>query len=106
MNTDDLIKKAAERGIALDRETAEKYTSLSDEELANLDISGGAGDCNESKLYPIGDMIKEAENCPYFELNNTDITTRKCIRCKYIATGTRNYTQSFCKHPKKCAGKK
>jgi hypothetical protein len=38
---EDLIKKAAERGIAIDETTAEKYIELSDEELANLEASGG-----------------------------------------------------------------
>jgi hypothetical protein len=41
MKKDELIKKAAERGITLDETQAEKYINLSDEELENLEISGG-----------------------------------------------------------------
>jgi hypothetical protein len=41
MKKEELIKKAAERGITIDETTAEKYVNLSDEELENLDVSGG-----------------------------------------------------------------
>ncbi|MDR0975045.1 MAG: hypothetical protein LBL80_05085 [Ruminococcus sp.] len=46
MKKEDLIKKAAERGITLDEAQAEKYISLSDEELENLAVAGG-GICDK-----------------------------------------------------------
>jgi DNA-directed RNA polymerase subunit RPC12/RpoP len=45
MKKEDLIKKAAERGMTITEEQAEKYVNLSDEELENLDVSGG---CKEA----------------------------------------------------------
>ncbi|MDR0975050.1 MAG: hypothetical protein LBL80_05110 [Ruminococcus sp.] len=47
MKKETLIKKAAERGITLTESQAEKYVSISDEELENLDISGGRNICED-----------------------------------------------------------
>ncbi|MDR0974265.1 MAG: hypothetical protein LBL80_01080 [Ruminococcus sp.] len=49
MKKEELIKKAASHGITLDDISAEKYKNLSDEELANLDISGGTNCDSDSK---------------------------------------------------------
>ncbi|MDR0987613.1 MAG: hypothetical protein LBL98_07990 [Ruminococcus sp.] len=55
MKKEELIKKAAERGFALSELQAEKLTELTDEELENLDISGGgcgSGMANAIAPYP------------------------------------------------------
>ncbi|MDR0975053.1 MAG: hypothetical protein LBL80_05125 [Ruminococcus sp.] len=77
MKKEDLIKKAAERGITLDETQAEKYINLSDEELENI-ASGGSGPCGfKQKVDP-----KKAINCIYYVLCN-DGTVRTCYNCAH-----------------------
>jgi hypothetical protein len=70
---EDLIKKAAERGIAIDETTAEKYINLSDEELANLDISGGCTGSPFSKV--------TRDNYCSKGIKGWDITLATCKPC-------------------------
>ncbi|MDR0904209.1 MAG: hypothetical protein LBM59_06215 [Ruminococcus sp.] len=101
MKTEDIIKKASERGIILNETAAEKYIALSDEELTNLAVAGGK-DCNDA-YYVIEDLEEEAKKCLYFEPSNKNLTTRKCNRCKYVAINPSDYSKAYCKNPDKNA---
>jgi DNA-directed RNA polymerase subunit RPC12/RpoP len=76
MKKEDLIKKAAERGITLDETQAEKYINLSDEELEN--IAGGVGLCSAVRVYHCNDCWHE------FEVTYTGTSDRAvtCPKCK------------------------
>jgi hypothetical protein len=76
MKKEDLIKKAAERGIAIDETQAEKYVNLSDEELAN--IAGGGSNLCGFKHEVNG---KNANSCRFYVPGATDSTTRSCYNC-------------------------
>ncbi|MDR0975047.1 MAG: hypothetical protein LBL80_05095 [Ruminococcus sp.] len=87
MKKDDLIKRAAARGITIDESQAEKYLTLSDEELENLAIAGGTP-CSEkigfrkSVPYP-----KRAQVCKDYRLgNNTYFGPPNCIACTHAET--------------------
>jgi hypothetical protein len=88
----DLIKKARERGITIDETQAEKYITLSDEELANLEISGGCG--------PDKDTTIDKHNCPrgvkqYYRYKGTEA----CSYCGYMdITHGNMVTYYACKH--------
>jgi hypothetical protein len=74
MKKEDLIKKAAERGITIDETQAEKYINLSDEELENLEVSGGCGGGTE--------LTEEEKNrqCPS-GVRRRDFPDYACPRC-------------------------
>ncbi|MDR0974267.1 MAG: hypothetical protein LBL80_01090 [Ruminococcus sp.] len=101
MKKEDLIKKAAERGITLDEATAENYSNLSDEELANLDISGG---CGKGYTEPYIGMGDEAVNCTYYENSKGNAAQKNCFDCRYLGketvTGIKA-TYNVCKHERK-----
>jgi hypothetical protein len=80
MKKEELIKRAAERGITLDETQAEKYVNLSDEELANLEISGGAcgGEPPAYQLVP----PEYAANCPYYE-KSANPMRNSCLSCRH-----------------------
>jgi hypothetical protein len=88
MKKEDLIKKARERGITIDETQAEKYITLSDEELANLAVSGGG--CNPpQKLSPVPpnsvriDYPNHGYNCLGFidKTPKLDYAYRTCEFC-------------------------
>ncbi|MDR0904208.1 MAG: hypothetical protein LBM59_06210 [Ruminococcus sp.] len=60
MKKEYIIKKAAECGITMDEKTADKYVNLSEEELENLDISGGA--CGDGNAKTETDKTETAKN--------------------------------------------
>jgi hypothetical protein len=99
MKTDELIQKAAERGLTIDKETAEKYINLSDEELANLNIAGGEEDKCSEKTYAEISNLNEAERCTYFEAKNENLNNKKCNRCKYMVTKSGEFGKAYCTHP-------
>ncbi|MDR0975054.1 MAG: hypothetical protein LBL80_05130 [Ruminococcus sp.] len=79
MKKEDLIKKAAERGITIDETQADKYISLSDEELANLDIAGGKC-ARYNSNYGLTVYGEEADGCPYFEFKGSS-SEISCFHC-------------------------
>ncbi|MDR0987611.1 MAG: hypothetical protein LBL98_07980 [Ruminococcus sp.] len=99
MKKEELIKKAAERGVVLDEAQAEKYTELSDEELDNLSVSGGG--CGTPDGKKIDDKTYAAK-CAYFNRkNNTPITVTYCIYCTNAETQLEgsfphNFTVAYC----------
>jgi hypothetical protein len=78
MKKEDLIKKAAERGITIDETTAEKYVSLSDEELENINVSGGCEKPPDGSVY-IEDKNR-AKNCAYYDREH--YVTDTCTSCR------------------------
>jgi hypothetical protein len=85
MKTEELIKKAAERGVTLDEATAEKYCNLSDEELANLDISGGGCKNPTPTSKRIIDNLDEAATCIHYDSTLFLTRTGMCLDCfKYF----------------------
>jgi hypothetical protein len=80
---EDIIKRAAERGITIDAETAEKYINLSEEELLNLDVSGGKclKQAKEKMVLP-----SEAQTCNYYSpiMPPSQGSVPNCQFCKYI----------------------
>ncbi|MDR0903699.1 MAG: hypothetical protein LBM59_03620 [Ruminococcus sp.] len=80
MKKEELIRRAAEHGISIDETQAEKYINLSDEELENLEISGGA--CGDPppphQLFP----VERAANCAYYEKTGNPLKN-SCQFCKY-----------------------
>lgn len=101
MKTDELIKKAAKHGLIIDAATADNYVDLSDEELENLDISGGDNKCGGDKDgAKIANLKDDAENCPHFEVANPEFPNRKCNRCKHMVLKG-GELKGYCKHPSK-----
>ncbi|MDR0987617.1 MAG: hypothetical protein LBL98_08010 [Ruminococcus sp.] len=114
MKKEDLIAKAAERGILLDEEAAKKYINLSEEELENLSVSGGCETQNPyinqaisyvERLEPYVDQVSQfinpktfsnelspinlslAERCAYYGAKGTYLGTPSCAHCthsKYV----------------------
>ncbi|MDR0904495.1 MAG: hypothetical protein LBM59_07675 [Ruminococcus sp.] len=99
MKKEELIKKAAERGITLTDEQAEKFSVLSDEQLEGFAVSGGrvikhssisdeelenivggADICGESFSKPVTN--ERAKNCEYFDSASIFNETRVCRACK------------------------
>jgi predicted Zn-ribbon and HTH transcriptional regulator len=76
MKKEDLIKKAAERGITIDETQAEKYINLSDEELEN--IAGGWGVCSVIRVYSCNKCWHEFE----VEYTGTPDKAVTCPKCK------------------------
>ncbi|MDR0975049.1 MAG: hypothetical protein LBL80_05105 [Ruminococcus sp.] len=84
MKKEELIKKAAERGVTLSEEQAEKYLTLSDEELANI---AGGGSCVKRDDIPQNsiriDYPNHGYNCPGFidKVPKSDYPYRTCEVC-------------------------
>jgi hypothetical protein len=88
MKKEELIAKAAERGITLSEEQAEKYINLSDEELEN--IAGGGDDswCPKEKPFNIYDeLVKVACNCSSY-LSSGKVNIRTCTNCQHFVSVT------------------
>ncbi|MDR0987523.1 MAG: hypothetical protein LBL98_07530 [Ruminococcus sp.] len=60
MKAEDIMKKAAERGITIDAAESEKYVNLSDEELENLSVSGGCPKDVNTSAPPVGNCPKKS----------------------------------------------
>jgi hypothetical protein len=79
MKKEELIRRAAERGITIDETQAEKYVNLSDEELANLEIAGGCG--GNPPAYQLVPK-DQAANCAYYEKTGNPLKN-SCQFCKH-----------------------
>ncbi|MDR0904494.1 MAG: hypothetical protein LBM59_07670 [Ruminococcus sp.] len=79
MKKDELIAKARERGIEITDEQADKYITLSDEELENLAVTGGGLFCNGPKYKLVPN--EKAETCEYFDAANINNKNRLCRLC-------------------------
>ncbi|MDR0904496.1 MAG: hypothetical protein LBM59_07680 [Ruminococcus sp.] len=97
MKKDDLIKKARDRGIAIDETQADKYITLSDDELENLAVAGGCGE-DGKRVAP-----NEAKTCAYFvrRADSTDSDPVKCNYCLHCYTKERTvrgleYSYCYC----------
>ncbi|MDR0974266.1 MAG: hypothetical protein LBL80_01085 [Ruminococcus sp.] len=88
MKKEVLIKKAASYGITLDETQAEKYSTLSDEELANLDISGG---CKKDNSSEDDKNVRRAVGCSLFTAE-PGTSWRHCGNCS-------NMYAVGCTHP-------
>jgi hypothetical protein len=79
MKKEDIIKKAAERGITIDDTQAEKYIILSDEELANLEASGG---CKKEFRTDEQIDISRAASCGLFtaKSGSSGVTCTNCSK--------------------------
>ncbi|MDR0904498.1 MAG: hypothetical protein LBM59_07690 [Ruminococcus sp.] len=84
MKKEDLIKKAHERGIAIDETQADKYIALSDDELENLAVAGG---CNEKYRHKL-DNINYAQTCTKFVSAKPSNEGLKCTYCTHFDTIT------------------
>ncbi|MDR0987623.1 MAG: hypothetical protein LBL98_08040 [Ruminococcus sp.] len=100
MKKEELIKKAAERGITLNEEQAESYINLSDEELENLAVSGGCFDFLIKYDTPEETMRKKAGGCSYYE-DAKKMPHRSCLNCtkffEYEAGPDHTHT-IYCQH--------
>jgi hypothetical protein len=95
MKKEDLIKKAAERGITIDETQAEKYINLSDEELANLEVSGGCP--TPGNVYKNAVTDSDANGCEFFDSKSL-LEKQKCSNCKRaeVSTDESNNTKIYC----------
>ncbi|MDR0987607.1 MAG: hypothetical protein LBL98_07960 [Ruminococcus sp.] len=79
MKKEELIKKAAERGVTLTETQAEKYVAISDEELEN--VAGGLL-CGFKREVTRAEQTR-AETCPYFSRHYSHTTDFLCCRCNF-----------------------
>ncbi|MDR0904501.1 MAG: hypothetical protein LBM59_07705 [Ruminococcus sp.] len=92
MKKSDLIKKAAEQGVALTEEQAEKYVNLSDEELENLDIAGG-GFCGFKKEITDGN---KALTCRYYSVFDPKRSVQICGNCSHARIDSETLSSLWC----------
>jgi hypothetical protein len=117
MKKEDLMKKAAERGITLSEEQAEKYATLSDEELENIDVSGGASVCPPDNpascfgpVYGDGRILLDGNyyyHCAYCtSFGNRDLFSDCFNTCSYYKhrIGASSESIRLCTHPEIIAG--
>ncbi|MDR0987610.1 MAG: hypothetical protein LBL98_07975 [Ruminococcus sp.] len=106
MKKEELIAKAHERGITLTELQAEKYIELSDEELENLEASGG-------ELCPGNGFRKlvsgsEAVGCKFFDSITDNKQNIHCNNCKKVSLSTTGHSVYliYCTCEEKWAGAK
>ncbi|MDR0975056.1 MAG: hypothetical protein LBL80_05140 [Ruminococcus sp.] len=110
MKKEELIKKAAERGIDIDETAAEKLLHLSDEELANI-AGGGCGDppadtrvfgddLSPSDLIVINDLDRAAASCEFASpLDGATVTN--CTLCRTrLVIGKNGRVMDVCYNPR------
>jgi hypothetical protein len=105
-----IIKKAAEQGYSITEEQAEKFSTLSDEELENLNLAGGGcgdppedtrvfGDILEpSSVIVINDAARAPQYCDFtHSIDGNPVTNCSNCQCYTSATDMRTWkTHNIC----------
>jgi bacteriocin-like protein len=92
MKKEDLIKKAAERGITLDETQAEKYITLSDEELENIS-GGGSNLCGFKQEITDGN---KALTCKYYSVFDPKRSVQICGNCSHAMIDSETLSSLWC----------
>ncbi|MDR0904497.1 MAG: hypothetical protein LBM59_07685 [Ruminococcus sp.] len=94
MKKEDLIKMARERGIEIDETQADKYITLSDEELENLAVAGGIDRCQPSKGSVRVEDVNKGKRCSSYSKKD-DENDGTCLSCKH-SERVYAYPMSYC----------
>ncbi|MDR0987606.1 MAG: DUF2624 domain-containing protein [Ruminococcus sp.] len=91
MKKEELIKLAAQRGVTLTETQAEKYASISDEELEN--ITGGGLICGFKREITDGN---KALSCSYYSVSDPKKAVQICGNCSRAVIDSETLTGLYC----------